>query len=83
MNQDAHEGKMTMGPAIAQLLWCGGVWDSTIYNLLMEHPRTVILGIEVVDAETRLPIENAWPAGSGRPDAAETKEVKGCVACPY
>ncbi len=34
--------------------WAGR-WDSTIYNL-MEHPRTVALRLECVDAETRLPI---------------------------
>ena len=35
-----------------------GVWDSSIYNL-MEHPRTVAVRFEVVDAETGMPIPNA------------------------
>jgi hypothetical protein len=38
--------------------WYNGTWDSTIYNL-MEHPRTVGVRIEVVDAETRLPVRGA------------------------
>ncbi len=35
-----------------------GQWDSSIYNLI-DHPKTVCLRIEVLDSETRLPIENA------------------------
>ena len=35
-----------------------GQWDSNIYNLL-DHPKTVCLRIEVLDSETRLPIQNA------------------------
>ena len=35
-----------------------GQWDSTIYNMT-EHPRTVALRIEVVDSDTRLPVDGA------------------------
>lgn len=35
-----------------------GQWDSNIYNLL-DHPKTVCLRIEVLDSETRLPVQNA------------------------
>jgi len=35
-----------------------GQWDPKIYNLL-DHPKTVCLRIEVLDSETRLPIEDA------------------------
>jgi len=35
--------------------WCAGTWDASIYNL-MDHPRTIAVRIEVVDAETRLPV---------------------------
>jgi uncharacterized membrane protein YgcG len=38
--------------------WYAGVWDSTIYNL-SEKPHTVGVRIEVLDAETGLPIPNA------------------------
>ena len=38
--------------------WFNGTWDSTIYNLT-DHPRTVGVRIEIVDAETRLPVTNA------------------------
>lgn len=35
-----------------------GQWDSNIYNLL-DHPKTVALRVEVLDSETRLPLEDA------------------------
>ncbi|RKY11418.1 MAG: hypothetical protein DRP65_04320 [Planctomycetota bacterium] len=34
-----------------------GRWDSSIYNLL-DHPKTVALRVEILDSETRLPLEN-------------------------
>ena len=35
-----------------------GQWDSSIHNLI-DHPKTAALRIEVIDSQTRLPIENA------------------------
>ena len=34
-----------------------GRWDASIYNLL-DHPKTVALRVEVLDSETRLPLED-------------------------
>lgn len=34
-----------------------GQWDSNAYNLL-DHPKTVALRVEVLDSETRLPLED-------------------------
>ena len=44
--------------ALADKSWVGQ-WDSNIYNFL-DHPKTVALRIEVLDSETRLPIEGAY-----------------------
>ena len=38
--------------------WYAGQWDSNIYNLI-DHPKTVALRVEVLDSETRLPLEDA------------------------
>jgi len=44
--------------------WYAGSWDSTIYNRA-ERPRTIGVRIDVVDAETRLPVRGAQVMFSG------------------
>ena len=44
--------------------WRTGSWDSTINNL-SEHPKTVVLRINVVDKETRLPIRDVQVSFAG------------------
>lgn len=46
------------GLAIAGESWHSGVWNSSVGHLA-EHPKTVAIRIEVVDAATGLPLENA------------------------
>ncbi len=41
-----------------------GTWDSGIYNL-MDHPRTVALRLEIRDADTDLPIPDAYVTFKG------------------
>ena len=45
--------------------WYAGTWDSTIYNLA-ERPRTGGLRIEIVDAETRIPVREARVSLKGK-----------------
>ena len=52
---ESRQNRRNTGRALS---WRAGAWDSTIYNLV-EHPRTVAIRIEVIDAETRIPVKGA------------------------
>ena len=49
----------------AEKQWYAGTWDSTINNL-MDHPKTVVAHIEVVDSETREPVPDAMISFEGK-----------------